>query len=131
MIPSALADFRLDDPFAIVVMAFGAVLLLTSIPVLQWRVLRCWIQPALFWIPANVAGWAFGILWTLTPSLFIDDRTAPGAIAAIFVTSGLRMAFTVAAITAFAARKVIRIARLLLREDGDVRKMQPTRESDA
>lgn len=84
-----------------------------SIPVLQWLVLRRWIRPALFWIPANMAGWSLGLLWTLAPSPFIDERTPPGTTAAVFATSGLLMAVTVALVTGLAARKVSRSARRL------------------
>lgn len=67
------------------------------------------VRPAFFWVPANMAGWAVGILWTLAPSTFIDETTPAGVVLAVFVTAGLLMAVTVATVTGFAAQKVIQV----------------------
>lgn len=111
LLPSTITGFTVDNGLAVVLTVLGAVTLLASIPVLQWAVLRRSIRPASFWIPANMAGWAVGILWTLAPSPVIDETTPFWAILALFAIAGLLMAVTVATITAFAARMVVRSAR--------------------
>lgn len=108
LLPSTIPGFSLDDPLAVVLTALGAIVLLASIPLLQWSVLRRSTRPAFFWVPANMLAWALGILWTLAPSLFIDESTPSGTVLAVFLIAGLLMAVTVATITGFAARRVVR-----------------------
>lgn len=111
LLPSTITGFTLDNSLAVVLTALGAITLLASIPVLQWVVLRRSIRPASLWIPANMAGWAVGILWTLAPSPFIDEFTPFSAILATFAIAGMLMAVTVATVTGIAAWRVVRSAR--------------------
>ncbi|HYI94251.1 MAG TPA: hypothetical protein VEX68_11955 [Bryobacteraceae bacterium] len=111
LLPSTVTGFSVDSASAVVLIALGAITLLGFIPLLQWLVLRRSIRPAFFWIPANMAGWAVGILWTLAPSPFIDGSTPAATVLSVFVIAGLLMAVTVATVTGFAAHRVVRSSR--------------------
>ena len=87
------------------------VLLLVSIPTLQWIVLRGVATRSLRWVPINAGAWAVGIMWTLAPSPFIDERTPASVLFASYVVAGLMMALTVAALTGSAARRIAMTAK--------------------
>lgn len=106
MLPSTLGGIGFDTPLDVAMVAGGALLLLASIPTLQWVVLRGSVGPSGRWIPINLGAWAVAILWTIAPSPFIDERTPVVAILAVYVVAGLLMAATVALLTGFAARRV-------------------------
>ncbi|HTL42676.1 MAG TPA: hypothetical protein VL294_14490 [Pseudolysinimonas sp.] len=100
MLPSTVGF----DPFsgaAAAVFVGGALLLLASIPVAQWLVLRT--RRALHWIPVTMAAWAVAVLWTLAPSPLIDERSPLALVVGLYVAAGLLMAVTVAAATAVTA----------------------------
>ncbi len=103
MLPSTLG-VDLASPLVVVALALGGLLLLASIPVAQWLVLR---RPGtVAWIPVNMGAWAVAILWTFAPSPIIDERSPLGLVIALYVIAGLLMAATIAALTASLARRL-------------------------
>lgn len=110
MLPSTIAGFDPGSPSALPWILVGAVLLLVSIPALQWLVLRRLIRRSFWWIPVNSLAWSAGILWTLAPSPFIDEKTPFPVLLVVYVLAGILMAATVASLTGFAARRVVESA---------------------
>ena len=97
MLPSTLG-VDLSSPGTLVLLAFGAVLLLVSIPLAQWLVLA---RPGTArWVPVNAGAWLVSILWTFAPSPFIDERSPVPLVVALYVTAGVLMAVTFACLTA-------------------------------
>jgi hypothetical protein len=100
MLPSTVGF----DPFsgaAAPVFVGGALVLLASITVAQWLVIRR--RRALRWIPVTMAAWAVAVLWTLAPSPLVDERSPLGLVVGLYVAAGLLMAVTVAGATAVTA----------------------------
>jgi len=96
-----------SSPATWVVIAFGALLLLASIPVAQWIVLRAGgRRDALAWIPVTMGVWALAILWTAVPSPFIDESSPFALALGLYVLAGVLMAVTVATVTAQLARRL-------------------------
>jgi hypothetical protein len=60
--------------------------------------------------PTNACAWAAGILWTLAPSPFIDETTTFPALLGTYLLAGTLMAVTVASLTGFPARRVMKSA---------------------
>jgi len=106
MLPGTFSDFDLPSPAAVPWIICGALVLLASIPTLQWLVLRRLASQTLRWIPINAGAWAAGILWTLVPSPFVDETTVFPVLLACYVVAGVLMAATVAALTGRAARHI-------------------------
>jgi hypothetical protein len=77
----------------------GGLLLLTSLPLAQYFVLRDHVRRPALWIPINIAAWLLGIAWTLAPSPVVDQSTPAGALILIYGIAGLCMAATVAVVT--------------------------------
>jgi hypothetical protein len=98
MLPSILGG--LDWTARTVVAAgIGALILLASLPLAQYVVLRDRLSGAILWIPINMAAWLVGISWTLLPSPWVDQSTPTGPLIMIYGLAGLCMAATVAVIT--------------------------------
>lgn len=98
MLPSVLGG--LNWTFATIVAAgIGALILLTSLPIAQYVVLRDHARRPVLWIPVNMVAWLVGISWTLLPSPWVDQSTPPGLLILICGIAGLCMAATVAVIT--------------------------------
>ena len=81
-------------------------LLLVTIPSLQWLVLRRGGSQTLRWIPVNAGAWAAGLLWTIAPSPIVDERTPAPVMISVYAVAGLLMAVTVAALTGPTARRI-------------------------
>jgi len=77
----------------------GGLLLLTSLPLAQYFVLRDHVKRPALWIPINIAAWLLGIAWTLAPSPVVDQSTPTGALILIYGIAGFCMAATVAVVT--------------------------------
>lgn len=106
MLPSTLG-VDLASPATWVVFAFGGVLLLASIPVAQWLVLRAaGRRDAGAWVPVTMGAWALAILWTAAPSPFIDETSPFTLVLGLYVVAGLLMAVTIAAVSAPLARRL-------------------------
>ncbi|MGW9631001.1 hypothetical protein ACWGST_09880 [Agromyces sp. NPDC055520] len=104
MLPSTL-PFSLTSALGVLLLSAGAVALLASIPLAQWLTIRRRVH-TISWIPVNMGAWAVAILWTFTPSPFVDESTSIGTLIAIYAVAGLLMALTVAALTATTARRL-------------------------
>ena len=63
MLPSTF-DLRWTAETAVVA-GVGGLMLLTSLPLAQYFVLRGHVRRAARWIPINIAAWLLGIAWTL------------------------------------------------------------------
>jgi hypothetical protein len=97
MLPSTF-DLRWTAATAVVA-GVGGLILLTSLPLAQYFVLRDHVRRAARWIPINIAAWLLGIAWTLAPSPVVDESTPTGALIMIYSIAGLCMAATVAVVT--------------------------------
>lgn len=103
MLPSTLG-LGIYSVGTIVLIAFGAIVLLASIPFAQWIALDR--RGAFRWVPINMVAWLVAILWTAAPSPFVDEATPVPVIASLYVVAGLLMAVTVAVLTAPVARSL-------------------------
>jgi hypothetical protein len=77
-----------------------AILLLSSIGVVQWWELRRHLQRAGRWVGGNAIGWLLGLIafFAVTSPLWRPGQ-GPSIVAAIGILGGLVMAFVVAAVT--------------------------------
>jgi hypothetical protein len=82
-----------------VVVGIGGLMLLTSLPLAQYFVLRDHVRRPVLWIPINMAAWLLGIGWTLAPSPWVDESTPTTALILIYGIAELCMAATVAVVT--------------------------------
>lgn len=106
MLPSTLG-VDLASPATWVVLAVGAVLLLASIPLAQWLVLRAaGRRDAVAWAPVTMGAWTVALLWTAAPSPFVDETSPFALVLGLYVIAGLLMAVTVAVVTAPLARRL-------------------------
>ena len=74
-------------------------ILLSSLPLAQYFVLREHVRRALLWIPINMVAWLLVITWTLLPSSWVDQSTPTGTLILTYGVAGICMAATVALIT--------------------------------
>jgi hypothetical protein len=88
--------------------AIGALILLSSLPLAQYVVLRDHVRRSARWIPINMAAWLAGIVWTLLPSPWVDQSTSTGALILTYGIAGLCMAATVAVITGLGMIRLLR-----------------------
>jgi hypothetical protein len=105
MLPSTIG-VDLASPATWVVLAVGAVVLVASIPVAQWLVLRGRGRDAAPWVPVTMGAWTIALLWTAAPSPFVDEDSPFALVLGLYVIAGLLMAVTVAAVTAPLARRL-------------------------
>jgi hypothetical protein len=98
MLPTTLGGLSWTTG-AVVLIGIGGLILLASLPLAQYFVLRDHVRRAPLWIPINMVAWLLGITWTLVPSPWIDQSTPTGALILIYGIAGLCMAATVAVIT--------------------------------
>jgi hypothetical protein len=98
MLPSTLGGLNWTAG-TVVLIGIGGLILLTSLPLAQYFVLRDHLRRALLWIPINMVAWLLGIAWTLAPSPWVDQSTPTGALILTYSIAGLCMAATVAVIT--------------------------------
>lgn len=113
MLPPTLDDLGTPLDFgsaaAWVAVAIGGLVLLATIPLAQWPVLRAAGVPRAWrWIPLNMAGWAVGLLFTFLPSPFIDESTPPAVLVVQYALAGVLMALTVAVVTGWGLRRMTR-----------------------
>jgi hypothetical protein len=97
MLPSTF-DLRWTAATAVLA-GVGGLMLLTSLPLAQYFVLRDHVRRAALWIPINIAAWLLGIAWTLAPSPVVDQSTPTGDLILIYGIAGFCMAATVAVVT--------------------------------
>ena len=104
-----------ESPLAWLLAAILGAVLLLSIPMAQYLLLRTAIPRASRWIWVNVLAWLLGLSWTFAPSPVVDASTPTSALILIYIVAGLLMAITVAVITGLCwlrwlRRGVVRIA---------------------
>ena len=98
MLPSTLGGLHWSAA-TVVALGIGGLILLASLPLAQYLVLRDHVRQAVRWIPINMAAWLLGISWTLLPSPWIDQSTPTATLILVYGVAGLGMAATVAVIT--------------------------------
>ena len=59
------------------------------------------------WIPINVLAWSVGLLWTLGPSLFVDEQTPVTVLVIAYAVAGLGMASTMALVSGLGLRRLL------------------------
>jgi hypothetical protein len=106
MLPSTLGGLNWTPGTAVAVVA-GGLILLASLPLAQYFVLRDHVRRALLWIPINMVAWLLGITWTLVPSPWVDQSTPTGTLILIYSMAGLCMAATVAVITGLGMTRLL------------------------
>jgi hypothetical protein len=98
MLPSTIGSFRWTATTAALA-GVGGLMLLVSLPLAQYFVLRDHVRRPALWIPINMAAWLIGIAWTLAPSPVVDQSTPARDLILIYGLAGLCMAATVAVVT--------------------------------
>src|SRR5512133_4188178 len=98
MLPSTLGGLNWS-PWTAVAVGIGGRLLLASLPLAHYLVLRDHVERAVFWIPVNMVAWLLGITWTLLPSPLVDQSTPTRTLILVYGVAGLGMAATVAVVT--------------------------------
>lgn len=109
MLPSTIGDPLFDrwlwfSPL----LAAGSVVLLNSIGIAQWLVLRPHAVTAWWWIPANAVAWLAGIPWVFVAMAFVSEGDPTWAIATAGVAGGVLMAATVCVVTGLALHMILR-----------------------
>jgi Ca2+-transporting ATPase len=102
MAPSTWATAILRWPVAVqaVLSVVGAGVLLASIGVAQWTVLRRSVPRAGRWIAWTAAGWLAGLaVFTAVTTTLWRPGQSPGLVAAVGVLGGALMALSMAAVT--------------------------------
>jgi hypothetical protein len=98
MLPSTLGDLNRGIG-TVVLVGIGGLILLSSLPLAQYFVIRDHVRRAVLWIPINMVAWLLGITWTMVPSPWVDQSTPTGILILIYGIAGICMAATVALIT--------------------------------
>jgi hypothetical protein len=127
MLPSMLGGLHWSPGTAIAV-GIGGLMLLASLPLAQYFVLRDHVKRPVLWIPINMAAWLLGITWTLAPSLWIDQSTSTGTLIMIYGVAGPGMAATVAIVTGIG---MIRLSRAPIEIAGNGKRSSPRSEQHA
>jgi len=110
MAPAVVGQRLWDQspPLAVALAVLAGVLLIGSIGVLQWRVLRGHVPHAGRWVAAMAGAWLAGLLAFATVAMPLWHEGQPAVlIVAIGVLGGLVMATTVAAITGLALVRLL------------------------
>jgi hypothetical protein len=108
MTPSTLGGFTEDHPGVIIAGAVVfAPILLNSIGVAQWWVLRAHIAGAGWWVPANAVGWLAGLPAVFIAMMLVPSDAGVGVRAAAAVAGAVTMGAIVAVITGFALSRLL------------------------
>lgn len=111
MLPSTLTALGaapdLSAPGTWLLLGVGGALLLVSIPLAQWPVLRGVLPGAWRWVPWNVLAWLLGLPLTLVASPFVDEDSPAWLVGVLFVAGGLAMAVVVALVTGAGVRHLL------------------------
>jgi len=110
MLPATLPGLDWTSPLTWAGAVGGGALLLLSIPTAQAPFLRGHVPHPWRWVPLNVAAWGVGILWTIAPSPLVDETTSTGGLFLAYGVAGMLMAVTVAVVTGFGLRRMLRRA---------------------
>ncbi len=110
MLPATLPGLDWASPLTWAGVVVGGALLLLSIPTAQAPLLRGHVPHPWRWVPLNVAAWGAGILWTFAPSPLVNETTSTAGLFLAYGVAGLLMAVTVAVVTGFGLRRMLRHA---------------------
>ena len=102
MLPSTLIDLGTPVWVALVIFAPLAPVLLLSIGAGQWTVLRHHLPGAWRWMPANAIAWLVARPPTFIAPALMPEGASMQVMIAVWLTAGLVMAATVAALTGLA-----------------------------
>lgn len=109
MLPPTLVDagVPVDITQAAVwlLIGLGGLVLLASIPLAQWTVLRGILPRAWRWIPVNMGAWLAGLVFPFLPGPFVDAYTPTALLAVLYVAAGAAMATTVETLTGLWLRR--------------------------
>jgi len=113
MLPTTLSDLGVAidwaSPATWAVVAPAGLVLLATIPLLQWPVLaRAGVPRAWRWVPLNMGAWLVGLVFTFLPSPFVDEASPAALVFALFAIGGVLMASTVALLTGLGLRRMLR-----------------------
>lgn len=129
MVPSTLATvgaaIDLADPRVLTGMVLAGAVLLATIPLAQWPVLREVAGRAWRWIPLNMAAWLAGLVFTFLPSPFIDAATPTAVLAVVYAGAGIAMALTVATLTGLGLLRLLDRQGERVNRDGNRRQAAP------
>lgn len=104
--PSTASDLGAPDWLAMA-LGFGlAPVLLLSMPIAQWRILRRYVPRAWRWIPWSAAAWILALPPTFIGPMSIPNDSPPAIVAATWVASGLAMATILAFVTGKAMQRL-------------------------
>lgn len=111
MLPSTLADAGVPvdatHPAVWLLIGLGGLVLLASIPLAQWTVLRRVRPRAWRWIPVNMGAWLAGLVFPFLPGPFVDADTPAALLTTVHVLAGVAMATTVATLTGIWLRRTL------------------------
>ena len=108
MLPSTIGEPLFDRwLWFLPLMVAGGLVLLNSIGVAQWLVLREHEPRGWWWIPANALAWLAGIPWVFAAMAFVGEGDPAWAIALAGVVGGVLMAATVCLVTGVALRAIL------------------------
>ncbi len=99
MAPSTASDLGAPDWLAIALGLSLVPVLLLSMPVAQWRLLRRYVTRSWRWIPWSVAAWILALPPTFIGPMAIPNDSPAAVIAATWLVSGLAMATILAFVT--------------------------------
>jgi hypothetical protein len=109
MMPSSLGNYAEEHPGLLI--AAAAVLgpvLLNSIGVAQWLVLRRHVRHAPWWIVANAGAWLVGIAAVFAAMALVQEGDPAWRIGLMGVVGGVCMGAIVASVTGFALVRLLR-----------------------
>lgn len=99
MAPSTASDLGAPGWLAMLLGFSLMPVLLLSMPVAQWRVLRAYVPRAWRWVPWSLAAWLLALPPTFIGPMSIPDDSPAGVIAITWLASGLAMATILAFVT--------------------------------
>lgn len=110
MAPNTMYDLGAPAWASIVAGVAGAPVLLLSIGVAQWTVLRDFVPRAWRWVVANVLAWVVALPPTFVGPALVPRGAPIGLEVAVWGVSGLMMAAILAAVTGAAMARLAREA---------------------
>lgn len=111
MVPGALHDAGAPGRVVAGVWVVAAAMILLSIPMVQWWVLRAHVRGAGLWIAANVLAWGAGVPIPFVALGLVPDEAPAAAFVAAGIASGFAMALLVAIVTGEAMWRLLREIR--------------------
>ena len=107
MTPNTVYDLGAPAWLAVAVGGLLAPVLLLSLPVTQWFVLRRSLERAWRWVPWSVAAWALALPVTFVAPALLPSNAPDSQVAAAWAVSGLVMATVLALVSGLALRRLL------------------------